>query len=154
PDRHRHVSAVERARRAQAAAVRPGRHPRRGGDTPAHACRDGGERGARRAPEGGRAGGDDPSHRTLPGRCVRHAHPEVSQTMTTALTGLRTTALKELLHIRRDPTTLIFALLIPMLQLMLFGFAIDYDVRHIRTVVVDMDRTRESRAYVTALHNT
>jgi ABC-type multidrug transport system permease subunit len=74
--------------------------------------------------------------------------------MNSALYGFWSVARKELLHIRRDPTTLVFALMIPMLQLLLFGYAIDFDVRHIRTVVVDMDRTRESRAYVTSLHNT
>jgi len=41
-----------------------------------------------------------------------------------------------------------------MVQMGLFGYAIDYDVRHIPTVVVDMDRTRESRDYVASLRNT
>ncbi|MBI3721919.1 MAG: ABC transporter permease [Fimbriimonas ginsengisoli] len=61
---------------------------------------------------------------------------------------------KELLHLRRDPTTLVIALLIPILQLTLFGFAIDFDIRHIQTVVVDLDRTRESRDYIASLKNT
>jgi ABC-type multidrug transport system permease subunit len=74
--------------------------------------------------------------------------------MTAALYGLRDIVLKEFLHIFRDPTTLVFALLIPMLQLVLFGFALDFDVRHIRTAVVDMDRTRESRSYIAGLRNT
>ncbi|MCW3054466.1 MAG: type transporter [Chthonomonadales bacterium] len=74
--------------------------------------------------------------------------------MNSALYGFWSIARKELLHIRRDPTTLIFALMIPLLQMTMFGFAIDYDVRHVRTVVVDMDRTRESRDYIAGLHNT
>jgi ABC-type multidrug transport system permease subunit len=61
---------------------------------------------------------------------------------------------KEFMHLRRDPTTLVIALLIPVLQLTIFGFAIDFDIRYIRTVVVDMDRSRESRAYVQSLQNT
>jgi ABC-type multidrug transport system permease subunit len=61
---------------------------------------------------------------------------------------------KEILHLRRDPTTLVIALLIPVIQLTMFGFAIDFDVRHIRTVIVDMDRSRESRAYIRSLENT
>jgi len=56
--------------------------------------------------------------------------------MREALNGFLSIAAKEVLHIRRDPTTLVFALLIPMVQLALFGFAVDFDVRHIRTVVV------------------
>lgn len=71
-----------------------------------------------------------------------------------AFRGFRQIALKELLHIRRDATTLFFALLIPIIQLSLFGFAIDFDVRHIRTAVVDLDRSRESREYIASLHNT
>jgi ABC transporter DrrB family efflux protein len=68
--------------------------------------------------------------------------------------GLLAIALKELLHLRRDPTTLVIALLIPVIQLTIFGFAINFDVRHIKTVVVDMDQSRESRAYMSMLHNT
>jgi len=63
-------------------------------------------------------------------------------------------AKKELLHLRRDPTTLVIALLIPVIQLTLFGFAIDFDVRYIQTVVTDLDRSRESRAYIDSLRNT
>jgi ABC-type multidrug transport system permease subunit len=70
------------------------------------------------------------------------------------LAGFGSIAAKELLHLRRDPTTLVIALLIPIIQLTLFGFAIDFDVRHISTVIVDLDRTRESRAYVDTLRNT
>jgi ABC transporter DrrB family efflux protein len=74
--------------------------------------------------------------------------------MKSALYGFGSIAYKELIHIRRDPTTLVFALVIPLLQLILFGFAIDFDVRHVRTAVVDMDRTRESREYIASLRNT
>jgi ABC-2 type transport system permease protein len=59
--------------------------------------------------------------------------------------GLVPVCRKEFLHIIRDPGTLFFALLIPMLQLFLFGFAIDTNVRQIATVVLDESRTQESR---------
>jgi ABC-type multidrug transport system permease subunit len=71
-----------------------------------------------------------------------------------ALEGFWSVAAKELLHLRRDPATLVIALLIPLIQITLFGFAIDFDVRYIDTVVVDLDRTRESRGYVDTLKNT
>lgn len=74
--------------------------------------------------------------------------------MRAALYGFRSIVAKEFVHILRDPTTLIFALLIPLLQLILFGYALDFDVRHVRTVVVDMNRTRESRDYIAGLQNT
>jgi len=63
-------------------------------------------------------------------------------------------ARKEFMHIRRDPASLVFAMLIPTFQIILFGFAIDFDVRYVNTVVVDRDHSRESRAYVASLRNT
>lgn len=65
--------------------------------------------------------------------------------------GFWSIAAKEVMHLRRDPATLVIALLIPVIQLTLFGFAIDFDVRYIHTAVVDMDRSRESRAYIDSL---
>jgi ABC-type multidrug transport system permease subunit len=74
--------------------------------------------------------------------------------MNPMLRGYWSIAFKEFLHLWRDPVTLVIALAIPALQLTLFGFAIDFDVRHIPAVVVDMDRSRESRAYLDHLHAT
>ena len=59
--------------------------------------------------------------------------------------GLVPIARKEAVHIMRDPGTLFFALLIPMLQLFLFGFAIDTNIRQIPTVVFDESQTQQSR---------
>lgn len=59
--------------------------------------------------------------------------------------GLIPVCRKEALHIVRDPGTLFFALLIPMLQMFLFGFAVDTNVRQIATVALDESHTQESR---------
>jgi ABC-2 type transport system permease protein len=59
--------------------------------------------------------------------------------------GLIPVCRKEFLHVTRDRGTLFFALLIPMLQLFLFGFAVDTNIRQIATVVLDESRTQESR---------
>ena len=59
--------------------------------------------------------------------------------------GLVPVCRKEFLHIVRDPGTLFFALLIPMLQLFLFGFAVDTNIRQIPTVVLDESHSQESR---------
>ncbi len=59
--------------------------------------------------------------------------------------GLVPVCRKEFLHIIRDPGTLFFALLIPMLQLFLFGFAVDTNIRQVSTVVLDESHTQESR---------
>jgi ABC-type multidrug transport system permease subunit len=53
---------------------------------------------------------------------------------------------KEFIEIRRDPRTLALVILMPILLLILFGFAITLDITHIPTAVCDRDRTPESRA--------
>ncbi len=62
-------------------------------------------------------------------------------------------ARKELLHIVRDPTTLFFAVFIPVMELFLLGYAIDTNVRHVRTVVFDEARTQESRSLLLRFTN-
>ena len=51
---------------------------------------------------------------------------------------------KEFIQLRRDPGTLIMILGIPAIQLLLFGFAIRTEVRHLPTVVLDQSGTPES----------
>jgi ABC-2 type transport system permease protein len=63
-------------------------------------------------------------------------------------------ARKELLHIVRDPATLFFALFLPLVELLLLGYAIDTNVRHVRTVVFDAARTQESRTLLRRFENT
>jgi ABC transporter DrrB family efflux protein len=71
----------------------------------------------------------------------------------TWLAGLRAILYKEFIHLRRDPATLRIALAIPFMQLLLFGFAIDMNIKNIKTVVYDLDRRADSRAFVRALEN-
>lgn len=66
---------------------------------------------------------------------------------------LAAVARKELLHIVRDPTTLFFAAFLPVLELFLLGYAIDTNVRHIRTIVFDEARTQESRTLLLRFTN-
>jgi ABC-2 type transport system permease protein len=55
---------------------------------------------------------------------------------------------KEVLHILRDPRSLIAALAQPLLMLILFGYALSLDVDRIPTVIYDLDRTPVSEALV------
>jgi ABC-2 type transport system permease protein len=57
---------------------------------------------------------------------------------------------KEFLHIRRDPRTLVIIFFIPIVQLVLLGYASTTDIKHLRTAVLDADRTSESRGLVAA----
>ncbi len=54
-------------------------------------------------------------------------------------------AWKELLQLRRDRLTMAMMAALPVMQLILFGYAINTDVRHIPTVVYDQDSSAESR---------
>jgi ABC-2 type transport system permease protein len=62
-------------------------------------------------------------------------------------------ARKEFLHILRDPATLFFALFIPVLELFMLGYAIDTNVRFVRTAVLDQAGTQESRQLLQEFDN-
>jgi ABC-2 type transport system permease protein len=54
-------------------------------------------------------------------------------------------AWKELRQLRRDRMTIAMMVVIPLMQLMLFGYAINTDVRHMPTIVFDQDHSAQSR---------
>jgi ABC-2 type transport system permease protein len=60
-------------------------------------------------------------------------------------------ARKEYYHLIRDFRSLYLAFIIPMLLILLFGYALSLDVEHIPTAVVDHDRTPESRDFIRRL---
>jgi ABC-2 type transport system permease protein len=61
---------------------------------------------------------------------------------------------KEFIQMRRDRLTLAMMLGIPAIQLVMFGYAIQTEVRHLPTVVLDESRSSESLALVDELRNT
>jgi ABC-2 type transport system permease protein len=58
---------------------------------------------------------------------------------------------KEFIQVLRDPRMKAMIFVIPILQLIVFGYAVTTDVDHIRTAVYDLDRSPESRALVERL---
>lgn len=58
---------------------------------------------------------------------------------------------KELIHIFRDARTMAVVFILPVLMLVLYGYAINMDVRHLRTAVLDDDMTSTSRDLVRSL---
>src|ERR1043165_8291565 len=70
------------------------------------------------------------------------------------LKGFSSIFYKEIIQISRDPITLILMLIIPMLQLTIFGYAINTDVRNIKTVVYNLDVGQQSRDLIAAFENT
>jgi ABC transporter DrrB family efflux protein len=61
---------------------------------------------------------------------------------------------KEFYHLRRQPSTLFFMLLLPLLQTLIFGFAINVEIEHIPTVLWDLDGRQEARDLAEAFRNT
>ena len=53
---------------------------------------------------------------------------------------------KEFRQIRRDPLSLGLLIFVPAMLLALYGYALSFDVKHLRVAVLDQDRTPESRA--------
>ncbi len=70
------------------------------------------------------------------------------------LTRTWAVAVKELRQLRRDRLTLAMTVVLPLVQLLLFGYAINTDIRDIPTVVYDQDRSAASRDLYRSLEAT
>lgn len=55
---------------------------------------------------------------------------------------------KEFIQAVRDPRLRIFLFLPPLIQLLMYGYAINFDIQHIRTAVFDEARTPQTRALI------
>jgi ABC-2 type transport system permease protein len=62
--------------------------------------------------------------------------------------SLRPIIVKEFRQIRRDPTTLGMLLVLPTALIVLVGYALNFDVKHISLAVFDQSRSSESRAFL------
>ncbi|MEW5984770.1 MAG: ABC transporter permease [Acidobacteriota bacterium] len=60
---------------------------------------------------------------------------------------------KELHQILRDRRTLLILLFVPAFFLMLYGYALNWDIRHVRLAVLDREHTGESRALISSFVN-
>jgi ABC transporter DrrB family efflux protein len=70
------------------------------------------------------------------------------------LAGFFAIVVKEFSHIRRQPSTLVFMLMIPLMQTLIFGYALDTQIEHIPTVIYNLDGRQDSRRFVEQLVNT
>ena len=62
-------------------------------------------------------------------------------------------AKKEMRQARRDPLSLALLFTLPAFMLILYGYAINFDVRHVRLAVQDRDMSHDSRALVSSFVN-
>ena len=74
--------------------------------------------------------------------------------MTHPFRGFSAILYKEFIVVLRDPFTLFFMFFPPLMEMIAFGYALDNDVKHMATVLLDQDRTVESRRLVEQMVNT
>src|SRR2546426_100415 len=74
--------------------------------------------------------------------------------MNTLFRGFTAILYKEFLVVLRDPLTLFFMLFPPVVEMIAFGYALDTDVKHMATLILDEDRTTESRQLIEQFVNT
>lgn len=58
---------------------------------------------------------------------------------------------KEFIQVMRDRITLAILVFTPLAQLLIFGFAINTDIKHLQTVIFDQSNTQESREMINSL---
>jgi ABC-2 type transport system permease protein len=68
--------------------------------------------------------------------------------MSPALTRIGAIVRKEFRHLGRDPRMLLAVVITPVIQLLLFAYAISFDVEDVPTIVLDLDHTQTSRTYL------
>jgi len=68
-------------------------------------------------------------------------------------TRIKEIIIKEFIQISRDKRMLMLVFLAPIIQLILFGYAITTDIKNISTAVWDMDKTSESREFISDFKN-
>src|SRR5712671_3542836 len=68
--------------------------------------------------------------------------------------GLGAILFKEFIIVLRDPMTLFFMLFPPLVEMIAFGYALDNDVKHMGMVILNQDRTVESRQFIDRFVNT
>lgn len=66
------------------------------------------------------------------------------------MNNIKAIAIKEFIHIIRDRRLLLMIVLMPLMQLLIYGFAINTDVKHLAMVVYDQDQTYLSRRLISA----
>ena len=68
--------------------------------------------------------------------------------------GLGAILFKEFIVVWRDPMTLFFMFFPPLIEMIAFGYALANDVKHMATIILNEDRTVESRQLIDRFVNT
>ena len=102
----------------------------------------------RRLPQGRRllraVAGAGRAHRVRAG-CAAGLLTALPQEVDMSLHRIRLIIWKEFLQLRRDPLLLRLIFIMPIVQLIFFGYVVSADVRNLATAVVDLDKSTTSR---------
>ena len=104
--------------------------------------------------EGDASDANDETPRMLDERGHELPHDSKSPSRGKFLGGLWAILVKEFVHVRRQPTTLFFMFVVPILQTIIFGYAIDTQVENIPAVILDLDGRKDAQLVVEAFSNT
>ncbi len=69
------------------------------------------------------------------------------------MTKIKYIAIKEIRHILRDSRSLTIAILMPILMTLLYGYAINLDIKNIKLAILDFDKTQDSRELTRRFYN-
>lgn len=61
---------------------------------------------------------------------------------------------KEFIQIKRDKASLIISIIMPVMMILLFGYAVNTELDNINTAVMDMSNTKESKDIIKNFENT
>lgn len=61
---------------------------------------------------------------------------------------------KEFLHILRDPKSLMIMVLLPLIEILLFGFVLRFEIEHIRIAMYDLSSQQEAKQLINHLEGT
>jgi ABC-2 type transport system permease protein len=61
---------------------------------------------------------------------------------------------KELIHIRRDPISLLQIILLPIVLLLLYGYALTFDIKNVTLAIYDQERSQLSEDFINQFRGT
>ena len=61
---------------------------------------------------------------------------------------------KELIHVRRDPISLLQVILLPVVLLLLYGYALTFDITDVTVAVYDQERSQLSEDFINRFRGT
>jgi ABC-2 type transport system permease protein len=61
---------------------------------------------------------------------------------------------KEIIHVRRDPISLLEVILLPVILMLLYGYALTFDVKNVTVAVYDQEQSQLSQDFINRFRGT